>query len=325
MGASFLKTPLVERFLALTEEGLKKFIDSQVRSILEVGNYIVEGGGKRLRPLLVLLIAKGGGLENKPLEERVVPLAVGIEYIHTASLLHDDVVDNAQTRRGRPSAHTIFGNAVSVLTGDYMYATALYLYSVYGTPKMIEVVSNAVRLMAEGQVLELKKVGELIDEKTYFEIIDGKTAVLFGASSAVGALASPNLRETYHDFWNFGVYLGRAFQLIDDALDYEGSETKLGKPVGQDLMEGKTTYPLLAVLEKIGDTQEVKKILLNGSPEEVKNLVNLVRELGGVEKTKERARKELSQAREILNRSNLKGEVREILNQLVDFVAERTY
>ena len=141
MGVSFLKTPLVERLLTLTEEGLRKFTDPQVEAILEVGNYIVDGGGKRLRPLLLLLIAKGGKIESPLLEERVLPLAVGIEYIHTASLLHDDVVDEAPTRRGRPSAHTIFGNAVSVLTGDYMYATALYLYSLYGDSEMIKVVS----------------------------------------------------------------------------------------------------------------------------------------------------------------------------------------
>jgi len=324
MGVSFLKTPLVERLLTLTEEGLRKFIDPQVETILEVGNYIVDGGGKRLRPLLLLLIAEGGKIESPLLEERVLPLAVGIEYIHTASLLHDDVVDEAPTRRGRPSAHTIFGNAVSVLTGDYMYATALYLYSLYGTPKMIEVVSQAVRQMAEGQVLELKKVGELIDEKTYFDIIDGKTAVLFAAACAVGALASPSLRENYTDFWKFGLHLGRAFQLIDDALDYEGSEEQLGKPAGQDLLEGKTTYPLLAVLDKL-DPQRVKKVLLETSQDEIEDTVNLVRELGGVEKTKERAREELSRAREILNGTNLKGEVKEILNQLVDFIVERTY
>jgi octaprenyl-diphosphate synthase len=324
MGVSFLKTPLVERLLNLTEEALKKFIDSHIEAILEVGNYIVDGGGKRLRPLLLLLIADGGGTEKTTLENKVLPLAVGIEYIHTASLLHDDVVDEAPTRRGKPSAHTLFGNAVSVLTGDYMYATALYLFSLYGNPKMIEVVSRAVRQMAEGQVLELKKVGELIDEKTYFEIIDGKTAVLFAASSAVGALASPNLREDYTDFWKFGLHLGRAFQLIDDALDYEGSQEQLGKPTGQDLLEGKTTYPLLAVLDRL-DPQRVKKILLQASQKEIEDTVKLVRELGGVAKTKERAREELSLAREILNNSNLKGEVKEILNQLVDFIVERTY
>jgi octaprenyl-diphosphate synthase len=318
---SLFKHPLVEKCLSETEKGLKEYLDSHVRFILEAGNYIVDGGGKRLRPLLVLLTAYGGGTEIK----KVVPLAVGIEYIHTASLLHDDVVDEADTRRGKSAAHKVFGNGVAVLTGDYMYATALYLFSKHGTPKMIEVVSEAVRKMAEGQVLELKKVGELIDEQTYFEIIDGKTGVLFAASSAVGALSSEKLKPFWEDFWNFGLALGRAFQLIDDALDYEGDPRKVGKPIGIDLKEGKTTYPLLSVLDKIKDTQKVERILKDPDGNGAEEIVNLVKELGGVEKTKERARKELNLAREILEKVPLNGEVKELLTQLVEFVVQRTY
>ena len=317
----FLEHPLVEKALKLTEEGLKKFIDSHVGFILEAGNYIVEGGGKRLRPLLLLLISHNGNGNF----EKNVPLAVGIEYIHTASLLHDDVVDEADTRRGKRAAHRVFGNGVAVLTGDYMYATALYLFSKHGTPKMIEVVSEAVRKMAEGQVLELKKVGELIDEETYFEIIDGKTGVLFAAAAAVGALASERLKPHWEKLWRFGLALGRAFQLVDDALDYEGDSKKVGKPVGQDLKEGKTTYPLLSVLNEIEDLQRVKEVLNSPEGEGAEEIVKLVRKLGGVEKTKERARKELTLARELLNEVPLNGEVKEILNQLVEFIVQRTY
>jgi len=319
MGSNFFKHPLVGELLSLTEGGLKRYLDPQVDLILQTGGYIVDGGGKRLRPLLLLLIAKGGGVEDI---EATVPLAVGIEYIHTASLLHDDIVDEAETRRGKPAAHKIFGNAVSVLTGDYMYATALYLYSQHGNGEMIKRVSQAVRMMAEGQVLELKKVGELIDEETYFEIIDGKTSALFAAAAAVGALASGRLDADA--FWRFGLHLGRAFQLIDDALDYDGDAQKVGKPVGQDLKEGKTTYPLLSVLDKL-DRQKVREVLLGNSDGEVEELVSLVRELGGVERTKERAREELNLAREIIRGAPLGGEVADLLEQLVDFVVERTY
>ena len=320
MGSSFLKHPLVVELLDKTERGLREFLNPNVKTVLEVGGYIIDGGGKRLRPLLTLLISKGGGGDT----DKTLPLAVGIEYIHTASLLHDDVVDEAETRRGKLAAHKVFGNAVSVLTGDYMYATALYLYSLHGNAEMIRVVSEAVRMMAEGQVLELQKVGELIDEKTYFEIIDGKTSALFAAATAVGAMSSPNLKGLRDEFWRFGLHLGRAFQLIDDALDYDGDAKEVGKPVGQDLREGKTTYPLLAVLEHL-DPKEVKETLLDTSNGKVEKLVNLVRELGGVEKTRERARTELSLAREILKRSPLIGEVGEILNELIDFVVQRTY
>ena len=325
MAENFFSSPLVKDFLSLIETNLKGYLDSHVKTILDIGNYITEGGGKRLRPLLVLLIAKGGNVEGETLKNKVVPLAVGIEYIHTASLLHDDVVDEAPTRRGKPSAHKVFGNAVAVLTGDYMYANALYLFSRYGNKKMKEVVSEAVKKMAEGQVLELKKVGELIDEETYFQIIDGKNAVLFAAAAAVGALNSPCLSFRWEDFWRFGLHLGRAFQLVDDALDYEGNAKKVGKPTGQDLKEGKTTYPLLSVLDKLGDQKEIKKVLLNGDEQEVSKIVNLVRKLGGVDNTKKRAREELFRAREVLKSNKLNGEVGNLLNSLLDFVVERTY
>ncbi len=312
----------VKTILEKVERGLREFLDSDVKTLLEVGNYIIDGGGKRLRPLLTLSVAKGGGLSEGEIE-RVVPLAVGLEYIHTASLLHDDVVDGADKRRGRRAAHRVFGNSVAVLTGDYMYANALYLFSVYGTQKMIEVVSEAVKRMAEGQLLELKKVGELIDEGKYFSIIDGKTSVLFAASSAVGALASKDLATEYERWWEFGLRIGRAFQLIDDALDYVGDDGSLGKPAGQDLREGKVTYPLLAVLDKL-DIREVSEVLIS-EDEGVNVLVQKVVKLGGVELTKKRAREELQKAREILESSPLEGEVKEFLNTLLDFIVERTY
>jgi octaprenyl-diphosphate synthase len=315
----FKDSPLILQLLEEIEKALRQYMDSDVYQILEIGNYIFDGGGKRLRPLLTLLVAKGGKADT----EKVLPLAVGLEYIHTASLLHDDVVDEAETRRGKKAAHKVFGNGVTVLTGDYMYANALYLFSTHGTQKMIEVVSDAVKKMAEGQILELKSVGELIDEETYFKIIDGKTGVLFAAAAAVGALAS-NLKESYKDFWNFGLSIGRAFQLIDDALDYIGDEKEVGKPVGLDLTEGKTTYPLLSVIENL-ETHKVKHILLHGTKEDIESLIQQVRELGGVERTKERARKEINRAREILEDSNLQKEEKELLNQILDFIVERTY
>ncbi|NPB05928.1 MAG: polyprenyl synthetase family protein [Aquificae bacterium] len=321
MGFPFFDHPLTLELLRQTERGLREFLDPSVAAVLEAGNYAFDAGGKRLRPLLLLLVARGLGASDGELRERILPLAVGIEYIHTASLLHDDVVDEAETRRGRAAAHRVFGNGVAVLTGDYMYASALYLYSVYGSAEAIAVVSEAVKRMAEGQVLELKRVGELIDEETYFAVVDGKTSALFAAAAAVGALAA-GAAELKDLFWDFGLRLGRAFQLVDDALDYAGNPTEVGKPVGQDLREGKATYPLLSVLDGL-DPEEVKRALLTG--EGADRLVNLVRKLGGVVKTKERARLELEAARRILEKSPLKGEERELLLSLVDFVVERTY
>jgi len=296
----------MERLLKVIEGELIRYLDPEVREVLEVGNYIVSSGGKRIRPILTLLtcMALGGD------ESKVHPLAVGIEYIHVASLLHDDVVDGADTRRGKPSANLVFGNEMCVLTGDYMYAKALWLYSVYGDMKSIQILSKAVMDMAQGQVLELKSIENVIDEKTYFDIIDKKTGVLFGASMAVGALMAG--REDYEEFYRIGIRVGRAFQLVDDALDYVGSQEKLGKPVGNDLKEGKCTYPLISVLDKL-DIRDVESFLKN------RNTVWLrqkVIELGGVENTYDKAKVETDQALEDLHRIAGKDAV-EILFPLI--------
>ncbi len=285
-----IKMQVMGYMVHLLEEELIKHLDPEVRAVLDVGNYIVASGGKRMRPILSLLTCKALGGDEKS----VLPLAIGIEYIHVASLLHDDVVDGADRRRGKLSANVVFGNDLCVLTGDYMYAKALWLYSVYGNLKSIEIVSKAVMDMAQGQVLELKSVGDLIDEDTYFSIIDRKTGVLFGASMAVGALVAG--REDYEEFYRIGLKIGRAFQLVDDALDYSGSEEKLGKPVGNDLKEGKCTYPLISVIEKL-NFEDVKRSLRSG---EILWLREKVVELGGVKKTYERALTEVQDALEEL-------------------------
>jgi len=314
-----LEHPRVKRFLGWIEEALRRHLDGEVELLLRVSGHILDGGGKRIRPLLTLTVAHAEGLSEEEVKGRVLPLAAGIEYIHTASLLHDDVVDGAQTRRGKPAAHVVFGNAAAVLTGDYMYANALHLYSVYGNARMISLVSRAVKMMAEGQLLELKKIGEVISEEEYFKVVDGKTSALFAAACAVGAEAAGADADRW---WEFGLRLGRAFQLVDDALDYAGDSKKLGKPAGQDAAEGKSTYPLLSVLGEL-DPGEVKRALLSGEEELIERLVERVRHLGGVEKTLLRAREELKEAAKLVE--NLKGESAELLKKLVEFVAERTY
>ena len=295
------------------EERLLRELNPKVRLVLETGRYIVESGGKRLRPLFTVLAC--GMCGGDPYD--ALPLGVGLEYIHVASLLHDDVVDGAETRRGKKSANLVFGNGVAVLTGDYMYAKSLHLFSTHGNLEMIRLVSQAVMEMAEGQVLEISKVGELISEEEYFQIIDGKTAVLFGACFGVGAMKGGC--KDWKKLYEAGLRIGRAFQLIDDALDYEGDPKKLGKPVGSDLKEGKCTYPLISVLEEL-DKEEVKRVLLGLSESEP--LRKKVVELGGVQKTKERAKREVERAKEILQKFPESPYKREIL-RLLDFVVER--
>ncbi|WP_457600094.1 polyprenyl synthetase family protein [Hydrogenivirga sp.] len=303
--------------LEAIEKRLLEELNPKVRLVLETGRYLIDGGGKRLRPLVTMLSC--GMCGGEP--EKALPLGVGIEYIHAASLLHDDVVDGAKKRRGRDSANLIFGNEVAVLTGDYMYAKALHLFSTYGNIEMIKLVSQAVMDMAEAQVLELSRVGELIGEEEYFQIIDGKTAVLFGACVAVGGLAGgcPDSERLYE----VGLRMGRAFQLIDDLLDYAGDPEKTGKPVGNDLREGKTTYPLLSVLSSL-DRERVERILGKVSPsdEDVESLRREVLSLGGDVKTKERAISELNTAKELL-REFPESSYKEELLKLMDFVAFR--
>ncbi len=299
------------------EEELLKELNPKVRLVLEAGRYLIEGGGKRLRPLLTMLSC--GMCGGDP--QRALPLGIGLEYIHAASLLHDDVVDGAQKRRGRESANLVFGNEVAVLTGDYMYAKALHLFATHGNIEMIRVVSKAVMDMAEAQVLELSKIGEIVSEDEYFQIIDGKTAVLFGACLSVGGMAGGcKDKETLYEV---GLCMGRAFQLIDDLLDYAGDPQRTGKPVGNDLREGKSTYPLLSVMESLVQ-KEVEELLISSNPSEaeIESLRLRVLALGGAQKTRERALRELKRAKELL-RSFPDNYFKEEIIKLMDFVVFR--
>jgi octaprenyl-diphosphate synthase len=287
------------------------YLDPEIKLVEDVGRHILSAGGKRLRPLLMMEVCRvlGGDVE------RVIPLAVGIEYIHMASLLHDDVVDGAHTRRGRPSANALFGNQAVVLGGDYFYAKALWLYANYGNLQAVEMVSRAVMHMSQSQLLELLALGKLISEEEYFRIIDGKTGALFGASMGVGALmAESPLAE---EFYQMGLKVGRAFQLIDDALDYSSSEERLGKPVGNDLREGKCTYPLLSVLNHL-DLQWVLERFGRGSTQELRERVVL---LGGVENTKKRAEEEIAPVLEFVG----KFENSQALLQLIKGIVNRDH
>jgi len=302
----------LEEFRSYVEDRLHKYLDSSVDVILKAGYSIIEAGGKRLRPLLVVGLVDSFGADI----DKAITLGCGIEYIHIASLLHDDVVDKADSRRGRPSVNKVFGAEVAVLTGDYLYAKALFLYANYGNAKMIDILSKAVMSMAEGQLLELKSIGSIIDEKTYFDIIDGKTAYLIGACFGVGALISE--RSDYEKFFEIGLKLGRAFQLIDDALDYETDSAKLGKPSRSDLKEGKITYPVISVLDQI-DKELLKKVILAQEPnqDELDKIIDMVIEKGGVKRTKELAFRLLEEVKESLSKYNTKTYFMELIEKTV--------
>lgn len=267
-------------------ERFSQFIDPEVEEIFEIGQYLIKAGGKALRPTLLLMTCESFGHDPS----FALQLAAGIEFIHLASLLHDDVVDGATLRRGIKSANLVFGNEACVLAGDYLYAKALELYANFGNLEAIRILSRAVMDMSQGQLLELRSLGKVLNKEEYFRIIDLKTGALFASSLQIGALISG--QEGHAKLYKAGVYLGRAFQIVDDVLDYEGDESKLGKRVGSDLREGKCTLPLICAEGALKD--------FTFPPDDPEALRLRVIELGGTKLAKDIAKEELSKAFNIL-------------------------
>ncbi len=276
---------LVRREMEAVDACILKHLQSDVAMIPAVGRYIVEAGGKRLRPLVLLLAARlVGGAPT----ERLAPLAAAVEFIHTASLLHDDVVDAAELRRGMPSANGVWGDHASVLVGDFLFSRAFELLVADGDPAILARMARATNRLAEGEVLELAKSFHWrMREEECLEVMERKTAVLFEAAGAVGALAAGH-KELADALASYGAALGIAFQLVDDALDYTASAHELGKPVLHDLAEGKITMPLvLAMEEDEALAARVREIAARGrlSSEEAEWVGARVRAARGVQKT----------------------------------------
>ncbi len=241
--------PLFSRLdddLQRIEAEINKNLHSSVPLIARVGRYIIRSGGKRLRPLLMVLSAR---LLNYRGDDQHA-LSIVFEYLHAATLLHDDVVDSADLRRGRASANTLWGNAAVVLVGDFLLATSFLLTVLSGNLKILRVLSETTTLMAEGEVMQLINSDNLeISQHEYIEVITRKTAILIAAACQIGAIFGDATDDQEKAMRRFGLNLGIAFQLRDDYLDYAGSEEEVGKPVGKDLLEGKITLPLIHTLE----------------------------------------------------------------------------
>jgi len=278
---------------------IRRRLASNVALIDQIANYIVSAGGKRIRPMLVLLFSNALGFAGRERFE----LAATVEFIHTATLLHDDVVDESALRRGRRTANALFGNAASVLVGDFVYSRAFQMMVGAGRMRVLEVLADATNVIAEGEVLQLMNMHDpevTVDD--YLRVIRFKTAKLFEASARLGAVlaeADPGVEEACAAY---GRSLGTAFQLVDDLLDYEGATEQLGKNVGDDLREGKPTLPLLIAMER-GNAEQ--RLLLRGAIEhgEVARLdevIALVRATGALEATREAARAEADKACKVL-------------------------
>jgi octaprenyl-diphosphate synthase len=290
---------LVADDLAAVDAEIKSQLASDVALVSQVGDYIVDAGGKRLRPLLVVLAARAAGATDSA----HIPAAALIEFIHTATLLHDDVVDESARRRGRDTANEAFGNPAAVLVGDFLYSRAFQMMSALESPAVIRVMADATNTIAAGEVLQLMNSGDPdTTEIRYLEVIYRKTARLFEAGAQIAAIVAGAGPDVEAALARYGKHLGIAFQLIDDALDNRGDQQELGKNVGDDLAEGKPTLPLIHALRH-GDpasTALIRHAIEQGGTAEQAPIRAVVESTGGLDYTARLAENEAVEAMEAL-------------------------
>jgi octaprenyl-diphosphate synthase len=268
---------------------------SDVVMINQIAHYIISAGGKRIRPMLVLLFSSALGFGGRERYE----LAATVEFIHTATLLHDDVVDESALRRGRQTANALFGNAASVLVGDFVYSRAFQMMVSVNRMRVLEVLADATNVIAEGEVLQLMNMHDPdLSVDDYLRVIRFKTAKLFEASARIGAVLAESGLEIEESCAAYGRSLGTAFQLIDDLLDYEGATEQLGKNVGDDLREGKPTLPLLLAMERgtPDERQLIRHAIEHGEVARLPEIVEIVRHTGALAATRAAARAEADKA-----------------------------
>ena len=283
------------------DEVIRQRLSSRVVLIDQISRYIIDAGGKRIRPRLVLLFAEALGFDGPERHE----LAAIVEFIHTATLLHDDVVDESALRRGRATANAMVGNAASVLVGDFLYSRAFQMMVSINRMRVLQVLADATNVIAEGEVLQLMNMHDPdLSVDDYLQVIRFKTAKLFEASARLGAVlagADAALEEACADY---GRSLGTAFQLVDDLLDYEGNSNELGKNVGDDLREGKPTLPLLLAMERgsQADRALIRHAIEQGELQKLDEVLAIVRRTGALDATRAAAQAEADKARAVLVR-----------------------
>ncbi len=280
---------------------IREKLTSDVALINQIAEYIIGAGGKRLRPALLLLLSGAGGYTG----EDHLTLAAVVEFIHTATLLHDDVVDESSLRRGRATANALFGNAASVLVGDFLYSRAFQMMVRVDSMAVMKVLSDATNVIAEGEVLQLLNVHDPeVNEARYMQVIRYKTAQLFEASARLAAILCESSAELQEDWGAFGRHLGTAFQLIDDVLDYSGVTGEIGKNVGDDLREGKATLPLIYLLAHGTQPQQalIRSAITDSENADLGAIQTEISNSGALEYTRDMARGESAQARAIAER-----------------------
>ncbi len=296
---------------------------SDVVLINQLSQHIIYSGGKRLRPILVLLSARTCGYTG----EDDALLAAVVEFIHTATLLHDDVVDDSDKRRGQETANHIWGNEAAVLVGDYLYSRAFQMMVRAQSMQIMDLLANATNTIAQGEVLQLLNINDAdTTEERYHEVIYGKTACLFEATTQIGAILGGSNAQLERALADFGKHLGTAFQLVDDALDYSADTEKLGKNVGDDLAEGKPTLPLIRAMQRGNDQQKalIRKAIEQGGLDHIDAITEIIKDTGALDYTMQQAREEAELAKSAIA-SLPKSDYKQALMFLADYAVERSH
>jgi len=322
MDLSEIRAPVAED-MQIVDRLILRRLKSNVALIDQIGHYIVESGGKRLRPLTVLLSARACGYQG----DRHTSLAAVVELIHTATLLHDDVVDGSELRRSRETINSLWGNQGSVLVGDFLYSRAFEMMVDLDNMRVMDVLSHATNRIAEGEVLQLLNCNDPDTTETrYLEVIERKTATLFEAGTRLGAVLAQAPAEMEVVAARYGLQLGIAFQLVDDALDYRTDDDRLGKNLGDDLAEGKPTLPIIRAME-VGTDQEralLRRAVESGGRDQIDAVVEAIESTAAIDYTISVARRHAQLAKESAERLPESAQCA-ALKKLADFTVARTY
>jgi octaprenyl-diphosphate synthase len=310
--------------LERVEQEFLQQIESRVQLIPQIGRYIQTSGGKRVRPALLLMAARLAGYEG----DRAVLYASVVEFIHTATLVHDDIIDEAEVRRGRLAVHSRWGNDVTVLLGDYLYIKSMALALTQDALEIIRLLCDVTLRMIEGELYQLTKTGVVdLSEDEHFEIIRRKTAYLFAGCARIGGMLGETSKEQQDALWDYGFNLGIAFQIVDDLLDYTADETALGKPIGSDLREGKVTLPVIRLLNHGGEraASVIQTVVSDRavSPDQWREIRQMLADTGATESAYDTAVGYAERAKQGLIAAFPPSAERDALASLVDFVVWR--
>ena len=314
---------LLDSDMRAVDKLIQTRLSSDVALINQMGHYIINSGGKRLRPLLALLSAKAFGYQG----DDHISIATIVEFIHTATLLHDDVVDDSDMRRGRETANNVWGNEAAVLVGDFLYSRSFEMMVELKSMRIMEILAHATNTIAEGEVLQLLNCNDAdTTEQRYLDVIHSKTAKLFEAASQLGAIISNRATEEEQAMATYGMHLGTAFQLIDDVLDYSADSTKMGKNVGDDLAEGKPTLPLIYAMKhgSADQAQLIRQAIEQGGLDDIEQILATIHATGAITYTAEMARVEASNAITALA-SLPENKYKDALIALAEFSISRTH